>query len=125
MTLETTQIESIITKYYTELFTSQHSSSSDIRYITDLISPSITNEINDNLNVPFIGEDVRKALFDINPKKAPGLDGYTALFFQREWDIVGGDVTKAVLGVFNRGQPLDHWNPTIIILIHKSKTHFP
>lgn len=125
MTLETTQIESIITKYYTELFTSQHSSSSDIRYITDLISPSITDEINDNLNVPFIGEDVRKALFDINPNKAPGLDGYTALFFQKEWDIVWGDVTKVVLGVFNRGQPLDHWNPTIIILIPKSKTHFP
>jgi hypothetical protein len=31
------------------------------------------------------------------PSKAPGVDGFTAGFFQRHWDLLKEDVTTAVL----------------------------
>ncbi|XP_050207366.1 uncharacterized protein LOC126656792 [Mercurialis annua] len=43
-------------------------------------------------------EEIKCAMFSIN--KAPGPDGYSSLFFQRNWNIVGGDVVKAIQEFF-------------------------
>lgn len=37
-------------------------------------------------------EDIRAALFDMDPNKAPGIDGYPASFFQKGWDIMKMDL---------------------------------
>ncbi|PNY06740.1 endonuclease/exonuclease/phosphatase family protein [Trifolium pratense] len=37
-------------------------------------------------------DEIKKALFDISPWKAPGPDGYPAGFYQHAWDIVGSGV---------------------------------
>uniref|UniRef100_A0A2P2IUW9 Sulfate transporter n=1 Tax=Rhizophora mucronata TaxID=61149 RepID=A0A2P2IUW9_RHIMU len=37
----------------------------------------------------FKAGEVHQALFAVNPLKAPGLDGYHAIFFQKLWDTVG------------------------------------
>ncbi|KAH1113395.1 hypothetical protein J1N35_006773 [Gossypium stocksii] len=36
-----------------------------------------------------INEEIKTALFDMAPLKAPGSDGFYALLFQKQWDIVG------------------------------------
>lgn len=41
-------------------------------------------------------EEARVALFEMNPKKAPGLNVYTAAFFQGQWDLVGVEVWWAI-----------------------------
>ena len=33
------------------------------------------------------------------PSKAPEVDGFTAGFFQRHWDVCGEDVTSVVLKI--------------------------
>lgn len=41
-------------------------------------------------------EEVRRAVFSIDPLKAPGVDGIHAMFFQTQWDVVGDSVCRMV-----------------------------
>ena len=41
-----------------------------------------------SIDGPFSKDEVRAVVMDLNPRKAPGPDGYTALFFQNCWDII-------------------------------------
>lgn len=77
--------------------------------------------MNEELKKPFTKEEILKALLDLNPNKAPGPDGYPALFFQKEWELIQADVLNTVLGVLNNNDPLEEWNKTTITLIPKIK----
>ena len=61
-------------------------------------------EINRELEKPFTLTEVRKALFQMAPSKAPGVDGYTSGFYRRHWALVGDDVTQGVLDFLNGGE---------------------
>uniref|UniRef100_A0A2N9H9Z1 Reverse transcriptase domain-containing protein n=2 Tax=Fagus sylvatica TaxID=28930 RepID=A0A2N9H9Z1_FAGSY len=78
--------------------------------------------MNASLLQPFLPEEVTHALFQMNPSKSPGPDGMTALFFQKFWNIVGTDVTTAVLDFLNSGRMLGSMNFTHIALIPKVKS---
>ncbi|XP_021979830.1 uncharacterized protein LOC110875946 [Helianthus annuus] len=65
-------------------------------------------------------EEVKSAMFSIGENKAPGPDGYTSAFFKNSWDIVGDEVTKAVLDFFDNGKMLQQINHTIIALVPKN-----
>lgn len=57
----------------------------------------------------------------MHPDKSPGPDGFSALFFQKFWDVVGHDVIIALLGVLNDGASLKDWNTTLVTIIPKIK----
>ena len=75
--------------------------------------------MNDDLIQPFTHVEVQQALFQMHPSKAPGPDGMSALFFQKFWDIVGADVSHAILDFLNFGRMLGNVNFTHIVLIPK------
>lgn len=75
--------------------------------------------MNDVLMAPFSAADVKKALFDMHPSKAPGRDGFTALFFQKACSLVGDDITAAALLILNENGDVEKWNKTLITLIPK------
>ncbi len=75
--------------------------------------------MNDRLMSPFTHEEVRKALFQMHPSKAPGPDGMSALFFQKYWHVIGTDISIAVLDFLNFGRMLGSVNFTHIVLIPK------
>ena len=64
-------------------------------------------------------EEIKSLMFSIGNDKAPGLDGYTALFFKSAWPIVGEDVTKAVQFFFQTNTLYTAFNATIVALVPK------
>jgi len=55
----------------------------------------------------------------MDPYKTPGPDGYQALFFQRNWDLVGDTVCTVVLDVLRGARFPEGLNNAFITLIPK------
>ncbi|KAL9659040.1 hypothetical protein QQ045_018605 [Rhodiola kirilowii] len=55
----------------------------------------------------------------MGPMKAPGLDGFSALFYQRSWRLVRAKVSCHILRMLNEGKMEDGLNKTLITLIPK------
>ncbi|GJX35824.1 sodium/hydrogen exchanger 6 [Tanacetum coccineum] len=64
-------------------------------------------------------DEVKSVIFSMRDDRAPGLDGFTAAFFKKAWDVVGGDITCVVRDFFSNGKLLKELNHTIISLIPK------
>jgi hypothetical protein len=64
--------------------------------VIHLFQPMITEEMNKCLCKEFTKEEISDILFHIGPLKAPRPDGFPAWFFQRNWEALREDVTRAV-----------------------------
>ncbi len=113
-------IATIATDYFTQIFTSTNTNaiSNVVHHVDSVVSP----DMNDLLLQPFTREEITCTLFQINPSKALGPDGMTALFFQKFWNIVDNDLTIAVLDFLNTGKMLGSINFTHIALIPQVKS---
>lgn len=84
----------------------------------------ISKDDNITLRKPYSEEETINALKSISPLKAPGIDGFSTLFFQRCWHIVGNEVSRYILGVLNGSNNLEPINVTNIVLIPKLRNLF-
>ncbi|XP_072087096.1 uncharacterized protein [Arachis hypogaea] len=91
-------IAEVAESYFRGLFTSNCQANPE-PYFTDF-EPKVTASMNRRLRRPITIEEVKRATFSIHPQSAPGEDGMTAKFFQNFWDIVNGDVFRAVRSFF-------------------------
>ncbi|GAA0158915.1 hypothetical protein LIER_38751 [Lithospermum erythrorhizon] len=71
------------------------------------------------LTAPFQPEEVKIALFQMPHYKSLRPDGFLAEFYQKNWDIIGEDVTRATLEFLNSGHILKEINNSFITLIPK------
>lgn len=111
----------IINSYFANLFSSSNPSMRDIAAVTDCSDCVVGDQLNAVLCAPFSREEVRRAVFDIHPSKAQGLDGFTTLFYQKFWPMLGKDIMDDVLLILNDQRDLSEWNSTLITLIPKVK----
>ncbi|KAK5802899.1 hypothetical protein PVK06_030528 [Gossypium arboreum] len=63
--------------------------------------PQLEDDDVNFLGKPVTNEEINIALFDMAHLKAPGSDGFHALFFQKQWNRIGGAVCDWVRKVFN------------------------
>jgi len=69
-----------------------------------------------HLSKEYAGSEVKKALFVINLYKAPGSDGYQALFFQKFWDTTSSNLVHLVLNVLRGRNFPEDLNETFLVL---------
>lgn len=114
------EMEGVIRRYYQKLFSSNNNT--DFDRVLNVVRPRITSADNQQLDRPFSREEIRGALFQMYPTKAPGPDGMTARFFQNYWDIVGQSVIVACLKFLNEDSQIpEKLNETNVCLIPKCK----
>ena len=89
--------------------------------VTDLNPTKVTAEMNAALTQEFTVEEVRTALGQMHPTKAPSPDAMSALFYQKYWDIIGLNVANMVLNVLNSNASIFDINNTYITLVPKVK----
>lgn len=83
---------------YSGIFFKGQFSETALRDWADLmknIPPLITQEDNDIMAVVTL-EEVIMVVQELNGDNTPGPDGFTGIFFQQCWEIIGEDVTKLV-----------------------------
>ncbi|KAK3194849.1 hypothetical protein Dsin_026159 [Dipteronia sinensis] len=112
-------IEHIACNYFTNIYKTSNPSTLDLGKILDDVKPKLSQNISSFLVSSFTREKVRRAIFDMNPIKAPGSDGLYAVFFQKYMDSIGSSVVEACLSVLNDGGSVEGLNNTIIALIPK------
>ncbi|KAL2898143.1 hypothetical protein RDABS01_039925, partial [Bienertia sinuspersici] len=81
--------------------------------------PVLQEDQKSKLVQPFTKEEVRKAIFSIPGNKSPGPDGFGTHFYKHNWDLIGEEVTTAILDFFESGKLLKEINNTFLILIPK------
>jgi hypothetical protein len=91
-----------ITSYYKELFGPQipSSFSLDESRVDDIVQ--VSQEENNWLVQPFIEDQVREAIFQMEHNKAPGQDGVPTEFYQSCWEIIKEDL-MALFREFHQG----------------------
>ncbi len=82
----------------------------------------ISNDMNAALIGDFSPDEVLFALNQMYPTKAPGPDGMSAIFYQTYWNIVGREISQAIIFILHYGHKLRKINYTHIVLIPKIKT---
>ncbi|TXG48900.1 hypothetical protein EZV62_024775 [Acer yangbiense] len=71
----------VIQEYFSTIFKSSNLSPQDIRKAIDGINSGLSENKRDILNVVFTPNEVRLAIFNLNPTKAPGMDGFHTVVF--------------------------------------------
>ncbi|XP_042495075.1 uncharacterized protein LOC122074314 [Macadamia integrifolia] len=65
------------------------------------------------------GDEIKQAVWDLDPVSSPGPDGFPGSFFRRCWTIVEGDFCRAVKKFFEEGRLPKGINNCFISLIPK------
>lgn len=114
---EESGIQSVVVDYFSTLFQSSTTGGSPANL--DMVEPRVTSTMNDSLMLEFTELEVKQAVFQMYPTKAPGPDGMPPLFYQKYWHIVGPDVSGAVIDFLSTGHLLRKVNFTQVVLIPK------
>lgn len=112
-------IEKVASEYFENLFTSSEPNNIEesLRYVTAKVTPDMNDSL---LRLPSDAE-IRKAVDNINPDKAPGPDGMTSLFYQRFWEVTAKDIIVMVKDFFSNDSFDPRLNQTNICLIPKTE----
>lgn len=81
----------------------------------------VDEQVNRILSREFTAEEIKSALFQMNHLGSLGPNGFSAVFYQKHWDTVGGDVTRAALEFLNAAGDISSINNIFLVMIPKVK----
>lgn len=91
----------VASKHFSDLFTASEAEGDN--RLLGLVEQQISNSMNAELIRPFTEDEIGQVVKSMAPLKAPGIDGFPALFYQRFWHIVGANISTYCLAIL-RGE---------------------
>ena len=116
---EIEEVAGVAVDYFNNMFSK--GSCNRIEECLDAVQPKVSIEMQQTLSSKFSVDEIKAALFQMGPTKAPGPDGMNAIFYQKFWHIVGDNIVSIVLELFNTSYMILDLNRTYIVLIPKIK----
>jgi ribonuclease HI len=110
-------IKSEVESFYEEMFSTEPCGA--INEVLDAIQNKVTDNMNDDLCKRVTNEEIKVALFQMGPTKAPGPDGFPALFYQTHWDLIQEEICSAVRGFLEGDSIPEGLCDSVIVLIPK------
>ncbi|XP_038688673.1 uncharacterized protein LOC119987842 [Tripterygium wilfordii] len=110
-------LQVMVHDYFMNLYTMDDSC--DMSLIPRGYFPALNMEQTSEIHMRFSAEEIRQALFDMAPLKAPGPDGINAGFYQRMWSVVGNSLCRFVIEFLDSGIMPSGINDTLLVLIPK------
>ncbi|XP_042519178.1 uncharacterized protein LOC122092948 [Macadamia integrifolia] len=111
-----------IAEYIASFFKKFHEPTTIIEHhdLLDCIPKILSNEDVASLEATPGIEEIKKAVWDMDPDSSPGPDGFLGKFFRKCWEIVETDFGKTVVYFFQMGYLPKGINKCFISLIPKS-----
>ena len=108
----------ISTKYFTDLYTPNRVNVKTQNRLLRNIKNKLTPEQKQQLDAPINQEEIKKAVFQMQTGKSPGLDGIPIEFYQEYWDNIKEHymryINKVKIVAFSKNK-----NTSVIKLIYK------
>ncbi|KAK4254647.1 hypothetical protein QN277_010000 [Acacia crassicarpa] len=114
---EKNDINGAFSEFYMKLFTA--GGSRPLEQVLSYVDKVVTDADNESLMNPVSSQEIEDAVFQLGTNKAPGPDGYSALFYQASWKEVSKGVCEMVKYFFEQKAEIDPINHTNIVLIPK------
>ncbi|XP_030479177.1 uncharacterized protein LOC115696415 [Cannabis sativa] len=112
---------SIVSSFFTTLFSSEGCDAEATSQILDCLGPPLDESDVEYLASPYTAQEVKKAVFSLSGDRAPGLDGLNAFFYQKNWNTLGASFVNATLDCLNKGIDFSDINTTLVVLIPKKQ----
>ncbi|XP_061342057.1 uncharacterized protein LOC133288347 [Gastrolobium bilobum] len=86
---------------------------------TSCFWPAIREDHKSLLSLDISLEEVKKAFFQMAPLKTPGPDGYPALFYHKNWELIKEQVFNSMKFYLSKPEQIKEINQTLFTLIPK------
>ncbi|KAL4348123.1 hypothetical protein GQ457_17G009920 [Hibiscus cannabinus] len=111
------EVAGVAMRYFSTLFSSSQPTPNST--LLSNIDHCISSDDNNSLLRPFTDTGILAAFQDINPTKAPGIDGLPDSFFRQHWELIGSDILQLCHDLLSRKVDMSCVNATVITLIPK------
>ncbi|XP_072086976.1 uncharacterized protein [Arachis hypogaea] len=109
---ETMTLEMAANSFFQKLFSTREDI--DLDAMRPFPCPSLSTESCQKLVEPVTSEEAKRAVMTMSSFKAPGPDGFQAIFYKKFWDFLSNDVCGLVKRAFEvlwNGNRLQNFNP--------------
>lgn len=114
-----TRLEQHATAYFRELYSLADAHLLSPSHLSTLDFPDVADSDWASIQKPIEMEEVWQAVKSMGAYKAPGIDGFQPVFYQKCWNVVGRSMKEEVSSFFNTQKLYSGSNDTLISLIAK------